>query len=83
MTEAEVYQALTAIFRTVFARPDMSLSPALSARDVPGWDSFKQIEVMMAVEERFAIELSTGDIDRLRNVGDLAGIVLSRQGGDA
>ena len=80
MTEAEVYEALTAIFRTVFGRADMVLSPTLSARDVPGWDSFKQIEVMMAVEERFAIELSTGDIDRLRNVGDLAGIVLSRQG---
>ena len=79
MTEAEVYEALTAIFRTVFGRADMALSPALSARDVPGWDSFKQIEVMMAVEERFAIELSTGDIDALRNVGDLAGIVLARQ----
>ena len=83
MTEAEVYEALTVIFRRVFGRADMVLSPALSARDVPGWDSFKQIEVMMAVEERFAIELSTGDIDALRNVGDLAGIVLSRQGDDA
>ncbi len=78
VTEAEIYQVLTAIFRTVFARPDMVLSPGLSARDVPGWDSFKQIEVMMAVEERFGIELSTGDIDSLRNVGDLADIVLAR-----
>ena len=79
MTEAEVYEALTAIFRTVFGRPDMVLTPALSARDVAGWDSFKQIEVMMAVEERFAIELSTGDIDSLRNVGDLARVVQARQ----
>lgn len=79
MTEPEVYEALTAIFRTVFGRADMVLSPALSARDVPGWDSFKQIEVMMAVEERFAMELSTGEIDSLRNVGDLAGIVMARR----
>lgn len=79
MTEAQVYEALTTIFRTVFGRADMVLSPALSARDVPGWDSFKQIEVMMATEERFAIELSTEDIDSLRDVGDLARIVLSRQ----
>ena len=74
-----MYEALTTIFRTVFGRADMVLSPALSARDVPGWDSFKQIEVMMAVEERFAMELSTGEIDSLRNVGDLAGIVMARQ----
>lgn len=80
MTEAEVYEALTGIFRSVFGRADMVVSPALSARDVPGWDSFKQIEVMMAVEERFAIELSTRDIDTLRNVGDLAAIVLAKQG---
>lgn len=79
MTEAEVYEALTGIFRSVFGRADMVVSPALSARDVPGWDSFKQIEVMMAVEERFAIELSTRDIDTLRNVGDLAAIVLAKQ----
>ncbi len=79
MTEAAVYEALTGIFRSVFGRADMVLSPALSARDVPGWDSFKQIEVMMAAEERFGIELSTHDIDTLRNVGDLAAIVLAKQ----
>ena len=74
-----MYETLTGIFRSVFGRADMVLSPTLSARDVPGWDSFKQIEVMMATEERFAIELSTQDIDTLRNVGDLAAIVLARQ----
>ena len=79
MTEAEVYEALGVIFRLVFGRADMVLSPTLSARDVPGWDSFKQIEVMMAAEERFGIELSTRDIDTLRNVGDLAAIVLAKQ----
>lgn len=79
MTEAAVYDVLTGIFRSVFGRADMVLSPALSARDVPGWDSFKQIEVMMAAEERFGIELSTHDIDTLRNVGDLAAIVLAKQ----
>ena len=74
-----MYEALSVIFRSVFGRADMVISPALSARDVPGWDSFKQIEVMMAAEERFGIELSTRDVDTLRNVGDLAAIVLAKQ----
>ena len=47
-TEAEIYGALTEIFRDVFNRDDLALKPELTAKDVPGWDSFKQIEIIMA-----------------------------------
>ena len=47
-TEAEIYPALTTIFHDIFLREDLTLTPELSAKDVPGWDSFKQIEIIMA-----------------------------------
>ena len=56
-------------------RDDMEISPGLSARDVEGWDSFKQIEIMVSVEERFGIKLNTREIDRLKTVGDLAKVI--------
>ena len=37
-TEAEIYGALTEIFRDVFMRDDLALNPDLSAKDVPGWE---------------------------------------------
>lgn len=41
-TDAEIYAALTEIFRNVFMRDDLVLRPELTAKDVKGWGSFKQ-----------------------------------------
>ena len=77
-TEAAITAALTEIFRDVFTRDDMALTPALSARDVEGWDSFKQIEIIIATEEHFGIKLTTRELDSLRNVGDLVRVVAGK-----
>jgi acyl carrier protein len=74
-TDAEIYAALTEIFHDVFMRDDIALRPDLTAKDVEGWDSFKQIEIILAVEERFGIKMSTRELDSLRNVGDLARVI--------
>jgi acyl carrier protein len=78
-SESEIYGALTEIFRDVFMRDDLELTPELSAKDVKGWDSFKQIEIIMATEERFGIQLNTREIDSLQNVGDLVRVVASKK----
>ena len=78
MSELAIYQALTAIFHDVFLRDDLVLSPALSARDVEDWDSFKQIEIIIAVEERFGIKFRTREMDSLNNVGDLVRLIASK-----
>ncbi len=74
MSEAEFYPALTEIFRDVFLR-EIALRPDLTARDVPGWDSFKQIEIIVALEERYGIKFRTKELDALNNVGDLARVL--------
>ncbi len=76
-----IYAALTEIFNDVFMRSDMVLTPALSARDVQGWDSFKQIEIMVSTEERFGIKLNTREIDGLKSVGDLVDVIAKKTGG--
>lgn len=78
MTEQEIYHALSEVFAEVFLRDDLALTPALSAKDVAGWDSFKQIEIVMATEQRFGIKLRTREIDGLKTVGDLAGLIASK-----
>ena len=78
--QARIYEDLTEIFNDVFMRDDMQLTPGLSAKDVKGWDSFKQIEIMVSVEERFGIKLNTREIDALKNVGDLAEVIGKKAG---
>jgi acyl carrier protein len=70
--EADIYSALTEIFNEVFMREDLVLTPALSSKDVKGWDSFKYVEIIIAAQEHFGIRLHTRDLDKLQNVGDLA-----------
>lgn len=81
MSEAEIYAALSEIFQDVFLTDDIQLRPELSAKDVPGWDSFKQIDIILAVEEKYRIKLNTRELDSLHNVGDLVRVIASKTGG--
>jgi acyl carrier protein len=77
-SEPEIYAALTEIFHDVFMRDDLTLTPSLTAKDVTGWDSFKQIEIIISAEERFGIKLNTKELDSLQNVGDLARVIAGK-----
>ena len=59
-------------------RDDLVLKAELSAKDVQGWDSFKQIEIIMATEERFGMKFTTRELDSLQNVGDLVRVVAAK-----
>ncbi len=80
MNEDEVYRVLDEIFKDVFFRDDIVLSPQLTAQDVDGWDSFKQIEIIIGVEQRFGIKLRSREVDNLQSVGGLATLILSKLG---
>ncbi len=79
-TEAEIYRALGEVFADVFMRDDITLTPSLTAKDVKGWDSFKQIEIIMASEEKWGIKFNTRELDALRCVGDLAKMIETKAG---
>jgi acyl carrier protein len=81
MSETEIYAALGEIFRDVFLKDDIELRPELSAKDVVGWDSFKQIDIILAVEEKYRIKLNTRELDSLNNVGDLVRVITAKTGG--
>jgi acyl carrier protein len=74
-TEVQAYEGLAEIFSDVFMRDDIPIKPELTAKDVEGWDSFKQIEIIMAVEEKFGIRFETKDLDTMKNVGDMVRVI--------
>lgn len=80
-TEGEIYPALTTIFHDVFLRDDLTLTAETNAKDVVGWDSFKQIEIIMASEEQWKIRFSTRELDALHSVGDLVRTIAAKTGG--
>ncbi|HXQ53707.1 MAG TPA: acyl carrier protein [Stellaceae bacterium] len=75
MIEAEIYTALTEIFHEVFDDDAIVLKPELTAKDVKGWDSYKMVNIIIAVEERFGIKTRTQEIDKLQRVGDFVKLI--------
>ena len=78
MTEPDIYTTLTTIFQDIFLRDDLVLRDGLAAKDVPDWDSFKQIEIIIAVERHFGIKFRTREMDGLNNVGDLVRLIADK-----
>ena len=81
MTQPDTYALLHEIFSEVFSRDDIALHPETTAKDVPGWDSFKQIEIILALEDRLNIKFTSRELDSLQCVGDLAQQVARKTAG--
>jgi acyl carrier protein len=62
---------LTDIFHDLFADDAIVLRPETTADQVPGWDSFNHLNIIVAVEDAFSIKMKTDEIEKLNNVGDL------------
>ncbi len=73
-----LYTELKPIFTDVFERDNIVLRPELNAKDVEGWDSMKQIELLLALEQRFAMKFTSKEVDLMRNLGDISAIVAAR-----
>ncbi|WP_213979273.1 acyl carrier protein [Sphingomonas sp. dw_22] len=82
MTESEIYPILAEIFSDAFLH-EVPLAPELTADDVDGWDSFKHIEIVIAVEQRFGVRFRTREIDGLHSVGDLVALIGARRDGQS
>jgi acyl carrier protein len=81
MTEVEVYDKLTLIFREFFDAPTLVLTPETSPPDIDGWDSAKTVTILLEIEESFGFEMTSDEIDGLRRVDDFVAVILSRTGG--
>ncbi len=75
MKTQEIYEILTEIVRDLLMRDDIILSSETSAKDVDGWDSFKMVEIILAVEERFSIRVPSKALDDIENVGMLVQLI--------
>jgi acyl carrier protein len=74
----EIYAKFTTIFRDVFDDDTLVVDPALTAKDVPAWDSLTNIRLMLTVEKAYGIRLTAPEVGKLQNVGELARLVQSK-----
>ena len=78
MQTEEIYERLTDLFRELFADDSIHLTPQTTANDIEGWDSFNHISVIVAVETRFGVKMTTAEIEGLANVAALVAAIESK-----
>ena len=80
MTRENVYEKLNGVFRDVFDDEDITVNDATTADDIDDWDSLEHINLVVAVEKCFGIKFTMGEVTGMKNVGEMADIILGRAG---
>ncbi len=78
MTRDVVYERLQEVFRDVFDDEEIVVGDETTAEDVEGWDSLEHINLIVAVEKEFGIKFNMGEANKMKNVGEMVDIILSR-----
>jgi acyl carrier protein len=78
MTEQEILQQLSEVFRDVFDDEAITLRPETTADDIDGWDSQAHVTLVVATEMRFGIRFRTAELESLHNVGDFVHLIRNR-----
>ena len=70
-----IIERITPIFRDIFDRSDLVLSPGLTAKDVDEWDSLSHIRLVVSIEKEFGIKFALGELQSLQNVGEMIALI--------
>jgi acyl carrier protein len=76
----EIASRLTPIFREVFEKPSLVVTPGTSARDIENWDSLNHVTLIMQVERAFGIRFALGELQDLKDVGALISLIRKKAG---
>ncbi|MBQ7558427.1 MAG: acyl carrier protein [Lachnospiraceae bacterium] len=78
MTREELYDNLNEVFRDVFDDESITVTDETTADDIEDWDSLEHINLVAAVEQEFGIRFSMGQVQSMKNVGEMVDIILSQ-----
>ena len=76
--DSDQLNKLSDIFRVLFNRPDLELSDNLTAKDVPGWDSFNHVNLIINIEEEFGVQFTNDEVGGMQNFGNLKTLLASK-----
>jgi len=78
MNEIEIWTDLTNVFRAVFDEDALVITPQTTADDIDAWDSLTHVQLVVAVEEHFAVHFNLGEVVALENVGQMVELIKAR-----
>jgi len=63
------------IFRDIIGDDDLVITRASNASTVEDWDSLTHTNLVTAIEKRYKIRFGLGELQELKNVGDMLDLI--------
>ncbi|MGN0366673.1 MAG: acyl carrier protein [Suilimivivens sp.] len=78
MTREEIFDGVNEIFRDVFDDEEITVGEDTTAEDIEDWDSLEHINLIVAIEKKFNIKFTMGEVTGMKNVGEMVTIISER-----
>lgn len=78
MKKEEVFEMLDEIFQDVFDDNSIKVGEMTTADDIEDWDSLEHINLVVAIEKKFGMKFTMGEVTGMKNVGEMVEIILTR-----
>jgi acyl carrier protein len=78
MTREKLFEEITDIFRDVFDDDSLIIVDETNSEDIEDWDSLEHINLVVAMEKRFNMKFNIKEVGKLKNVGEMADLILSK-----
>jgi acyl carrier protein len=78
--DAAIFERVRGIAADVLEVKRSVLTGDSSPETVDTWDSVRHLNLVLALEETFGFELTPEEMDEMKNIGRIAGIVETKTG---
>ena len=69
------FDRVRSIASDIFAVPADAITAESSPETIENWDSMQHLNLVLAIEEKFGVQLDPEDIERMKNIGAVAAVV--------
>jgi len=78
LSKEDVLAELQPIFREALDSPELTVTRSSNALNTPNWDSLAHIELIEMVESHFKVRFGLGELQDLKEVGDLVDLIIEK-----
>jgi acyl carrier protein len=72
---ASVFEEVRNVASDIFGIPAEKITAESSPETIDHWDSMQHLNLVLAIEEKFGVQLDPEDIEQMKNIGAVAALV--------
>jgi acyl carrier protein len=72
---ASIFEQVRGIASDIFGIPTSKITAESSPETVENWDSIQHLNLVLAIEEKFNVQLEPEEIEQMKNIGLVAALV--------